>query len=79
MPENLAELEVQLRELSHDSKALELIQKFAKQLGKTKSRQIVFSAPGALIRKPIFYENVLERGLISDSEAPFFLLQVDKS
>lgn len=77
MPKNLTDLEAQLRELSHEQKALELIQDFAKQLGKTKSRQIVFSAKDALVREPILYQDVLERGLISSEEDAFTLLQGD--
>lgn len=77
MLDELAELETQLRCLSHDQTAIELIQSFAQKLGKTKQRQIVFGSEGALLRKPILYQEVLERGLIADNEDPFFLLQGD--
>jgi hypothetical protein len=77
MLEKLADLETQLREFSHEGKALEIIKEFAKQLGKTKERQIVFSTPGALIRQPILYQDVLEKGLIRSDEDPFTLLQGD--
>lgn len=77
MLNSLADLETQLRSFSHDSKALEIIKDFAKQLGKTKDRQIVFNTPGALIRKPIFYQDVLQKGLIRSDEDPFTFLQGD--
>ncbi|WP_038025717.1 hypothetical protein [Synechococcus sp. PCC 7336] len=47
---DLAALEEQLRDLSHGSQALGLIQAFAKGVGKTKARQVVFVADGALGR-----------------------------
>ncbi len=75
--EKLADLENQLRNLSHDDQALRIIQLFANSLGKTKHRQQVFGAEGALIRKPIDYQDVLGRGLIQNSEDPFSLLQGD--
>jgi len=73
----LAELEVQLQTLSHDSQALKIIQTFASNLGKTKQRQAVFNAKGALVREPIIYQDVLERGLIGADEDAFTLLQGD--
>ncbi|MDJ0736208.1 MAG: hypothetical protein QNJ47_19455 [Nostocaceae cyanobacterium] len=76
-PGNLAELESQLRTLSHDDQALKIIQAFAGKLNKTKDRQQVFGAEGALVRKPIDYQDVLQRGLIGDDEDPFTLLQGD--
>ncbi len=77
MPGELADLEAQLREISHDDRALKLIQAFAEQLGKTKHRQTVFNAKGALVRDPIIYQDLLERGLISLDEDLFTLLQGD--
>ena len=74
---DLADLEKQLQNLSHNSQALELIQAFADQFKKTKDRQTVFGAEGALVRKPIEYQDVLQRGLIDEKEDPFFLLQGD--
>ncbi|MCT7964615.1 hypothetical protein NG791_28455 [Laspinema sp. D1] len=73
----LAELEKQLKSLSHDSQALEIIQEFANKLGKTKNRQLVFGEEGALVCQPIEYQDVLARGLIAETENPFILLQGD--
>ena len=73
----MAELEVQLQTLSHDSQALKIIQTFASNLGKTKQRQAVFNAKGALVREPIIYQDVLERGLVGSEEDAFTLLQGD--
>ena len=75
--QDLADLEVKLRELSHDAQALELIQRFTNQLGKTRERQVVFGAEGALVRQPILYQDVLARRLIDETEDPFILLQGD--
>lgn len=77
MPSGLAELETKLRDLSHDSQALDLIQEFARKLGKTKDRQNTFNEKGAIIREPIDYHDVLERGLIASGEDPFVFLQGD--
>jgi len=77
MPESLAVLETQLRTLSHDDQALRIIQDFAERLGKTKDRQKVFGAEGALIRQPIEYHNLLSRGLINKDEDSFTLMQGD--
>jgi hypothetical protein len=74
---DLAALEHQLQTLSHDSQALDLIQAFAKSLGKTNARQRVFNASGALVRAPIFYQDVLKRGLLHSEEDAFTLLQGD--
>lgn len=74
---DLADLEAQLQTLSHDDQALKIIQVFATNLGKTKHRQAVFNAKGALVCEPIIYQEVLDRGLISASEDPFTLLQGD--
>lgn len=76
-PPSLAELEKQLKKLSHDSQALEIIQEFANKLGKTKNRQLVFGEEGALVCQPIEYQDVLARGLIDETEDPFTLLQGD--
>jgi hypothetical protein len=73
----LADLEAQLRDISHDDRALQLIQNFASQLGKTKHRQTVFNAKGALVRPPIVYQDLLKRGLIDSDEDRFTLLQGD--
>jgi hypothetical protein len=76
-PENLVELEARLSNLSHDDQALKIIQDFAQKLGKTNKRQSMFNQNNALIRKPIFYQDVLNRGLIDAEEDPFILLQGD--
>lgn len=73
----LAELEVNLQSLSHDTQAIEIIKNFAKSLGKTSHRLNVFNAEGALVRKPIVYQDVLERGLIDANEDPFTFIQGD--
>jgi hypothetical protein len=52
---DLAALEVALRDLSHDEKAVQLVRSFARGLGKTKQRQQIFNAPGALVRSPLDY------------------------
>lgn len=74
---HLASLEEQLRGLSHDPTALEIIQNFASKLGKTKDRQVLFGAEGALVRQPIEHKDVLARGIVRDEEEPFVLLQGD--
>lgn len=76
-PLNLAELEAHLSTLSHDDQALRIIQNFAQKLGKTSKRQSLFNSKGALIREPIIYQDVLNRGLINTEEDPFTLLQGD--
>lgn len=76
-PVNLAILEEQLRSLSHDDEALRIIQSFADDLSKTKHRQAVFNAKGALVREPIVFQDVLEGNLISSTEDAFTLLQGD--
>lgn len=75
--QGLSDLEQQLQRLSHDSHALELIQDFALNLGKTKDRQVLFGAEGVLVCKPIDYKDVLKRGLVDQTEDPFALLQGD--
>ena len=75
MLEELSKLEDQLRDLSHNQEALELIKDFANKL-KKQDRQIIFSAEGSLIIKPIFHQDMLEKGLIDDNEDPFTLLSL---
>ncbi len=77
VPKTLAELEVCLQSLSHDDHALKTIQSFAKNLGKTKDRQSVFNKKGAIVREPIIYQEVLNRGLITSDQDHFILLQGD--
>jgi hypothetical protein len=76
-PEDLAGLEACLRNLSHDDQAVQIIREFAKKLGKTSQRQKVFNEKGSLIREPIYYEDVVHRGLIDPEEDSFTLLQGD--
>jgi hypothetical protein len=76
-PDNLTTLETQLRHLSHDDQALRLIQEFADRLGKTKHRQKIFGVEGAIVRRPIDYQDMLVRGAIGSDEDPFTLLQGD--
>lgn len=76
-PNNLEDLQEHLQDLSHDELALNIIQKFAKNLGKTSNRQRVFNTQGAIIRKPITYQDVLDLKLITPDEDSFILLQGD--
>lgn len=73
----LAELEASLRNLSHENQAVKIIQDFAQNLGKTFKRQEFFNKKGVLIREPIFYQDVFQRGLIEPAEDSFVLLQGD--
>ncbi|MCG9892808.1 MAG: hypothetical protein MH252_17250 [Thermosynechococcaceae cyanobacterium MS004] len=75
-PSNLAELEACLQDLSHDEKAAELIRSFAKSMEKSK-RLSTFNQEGALIRRPILHNQVLEQQLIGAEEDYFSLLQGD--
>jgi hypothetical protein len=77
LPENLAELEACLSTLSHDDQALKILQNFAQKLGKTSKRQGLFNSKDAIIREPIIFQDVLNRGLIDADEDPFILLQGD--
>lgn len=77
IPENLIELESYLQSLSHDIQPLSIIQSFAKKIGKTKARQKLFNANGALVRSPIEYQDLIEQGLIPPEEDSFALLQGD--
>jgi hypothetical protein len=61
---NLAALEVALRDLSHDESAIQLVRNFAQRLGKTKQRQQIFNAPGALVRSPLDYDDAIANGAI---------------
>ncbi len=75
---DLRELERQLQTLSHNTDALETVRDFARTLKKTRRRQEVFNAEGALlVRPPITYDEALERSLIGEEEDPFVLLQGD--
>lgn len=73
----LANLEHDLRELSHNQEAMSLIRGFAESLGKTKHRQRVLNKKGALVRTPIEYQDALNREVISAEEDEFSLLQGD--
>ena len=77
IPKNLPELERYLQNYSHDDQAIKTIQQFSKNLKKTKYRQDVFSEKGALIRKPIYYQDVVEKGLADPEKDSFTLLQGD--
>lgn len=77
MPKELTELENQLRNLSHDSQAITIIQEFAKQLGRTRDRQNIFNKKGAIVRESIYFADVLALGLIDSGEDAFTLLQGD--
>lgn len=78
MREKLIELEEKLKHHSHDQTAIEIVQEFAKSLGKTRNKQVVFGSDGVLLREPpITYQEVIEKGLISQDEDPFSLLQGD--
>lgn len=74
----LSDLEHQLRSLSHDTSAMDLVKQFAGRLKNTRERQAVFNAPGALTRvPPIEYDQVVAQGLISPEDDRFALLQGD--
>jgi hypothetical protein len=78
MLEKLIELEEKLRHHSHDQTAIEIVQDFAKSLGKTQNKQVLFGLNGVLLREPpITYQEVIEKGIISQDEDPFSLLQGD--
>lgn len=75
---DLRELERQLQTLSHSTDALQTVRDFSQTLKKTRRRQEVFNAPGALlVRPPITFESARERELIAEEEDPFVLLQGD--
>ena len=74
---SLIELEARLQSLSHDIEPLSIIRSFAQKIGKTKARQKIFNAKGALVRSAIEYQALLDLGLISPEEDPFILLQGD--
>jgi hypothetical protein len=77
MLEKLKELEEKLQHYSHDQIAIEIVRKFAETLSKS-DRQIVFGSKGVLVREPpILYQEVIEKGLISQDEDPFSFLQGD--
>lgn len=76
-PNSLEDLEARLKHLSHDTQALEIIQSFVQSVGKTKARQELFNANGALVRSPIDYQDLRSSGLISAEEDAFSLLQGD--
>jgi hypothetical protein len=75
--ESLVALEFALKDLSHDDRAVQLIRSFAENLGKTKYRQQVFNAAGALVRSPLEYDEALAQGIIDAQEDRFQLLQGD--
>jgi hypothetical protein len=74
---DLAALEVAFRDLSHDDTAVQLVRSFAEGLGKTKQRQQIFNAPGALVRSPLDYDAAVASGAIESTEDRFSLLQGD--
>ncbi|BAY89587.1 MULTISPECIES: hypothetical protein [unclassified Tolypothrix] len=51
MLEKLKELEEKLQHHSHDQTAIEIVQEFAKNLGNTKNRQIIFGSEGVILRE----------------------------
>jgi len=73
----LADLEYDLRDLSHSSEAINIIRNFAENLGKTKHRQRILNKKGALVRSPINYQDALNQGIIDAEEDEFSLLQGD--
>ena len=68
---------MRLRNLSHNTDALQAVQEFAAAFKKTKQRQEVFNTAGALVQPPILYLEALERGRIMAEEDAFGLLQGD--
>lgn len=71
----LSDLEKNLRDLSHNQEAINIIRTFAQNLGKTKHRQRVLNKEGALVRTPIEYRDALNRGIINSQEDEFTFLQ----
>jgi hypothetical protein len=76
-PNFLPDLETALRDLSHSSKALEVIRKFSASLKNTKERQKIFNFTGAIVRAPIFYEPIINKTVQPYPETSFELLQGD--
>ncbi len=74
---SLRDLEERLRDLSHNTDALQIIQEFATTFPKTRQRQEAFNAPGALVQPPIWHEEARGRDLIGPEEDAFALLQGD--
>jgi hypothetical protein len=74
---DLAALELALRDLSHDERSVQLVRSFAEGLGKTKQRQQVFNASGALVRSPLDYDVAVASGAVEPTEDKFSLLQGD--
>ncbi|MDD1416098.1 hypothetical protein MEN41_16150 [Dolichospermum sp. ST_con] len=75
IPKDLPELERYLQNYSHDDQAIKTIQQFSKNLKKTEARQDVFNQ--ALIREPIYYQDVVKKGLADPEKDSFTLLQGD--
>lgn len=73
----LAELESQLRTLSHSEEAVQKVRDFAKAIGKTAQRQAAFAPEGALVRRPITYLEAMETGKIATDADRFNFLQGD--
>jgi hypothetical protein len=74
---DLSALEIALRDLSHDDRAVELVREFAAGVGKTKQRQQIFNAAGALVRAPLDYDAGVADGSVDPNEDRFSLLQGD--
>lgn len=74
---SLDDLEVRLRDLSHNTDALQIVQEFAATLKNTRQRQEVFNQSGALVQPPILYAEARERNLMAPEEDAFSLLQGD--
>jgi hypothetical protein len=65
---DLAALELALMDLSHDDTAVQLVRSFAQGLRKTKQRQQIFNAPGALVWSPLDYDAAVASVAIEPTE-----------
>lgn len=72
----LADLELQLRTLSHEQNALKTIQDFCAGLSGTKERLKVWNADNAVVRSPILPQHATALGFDTEDDS-FTLLQGD--
>ena len=73
---SLAELEQQLRSISHSEEAILAVQAFSNELADTKARLTVWNAVNAIVRKPIDYGETSALGFDTPDDQ-FSVLQGD--
>jgi hypothetical protein len=73
---SLAELEQQLRSVSHSEEAIRAVQNFSNGLADTKARLEIWNAVNAIVRKPIEYSETAALGFDTPDDL-FTLLQGD--